>query len=77
MKKSELETEELSATLLELVQRDLSAKEMLKEMQKKHPKASKKKIVLAAFAAMIAAAASDPQTAKRLHGFAVVSRTPT
>jgi hypothetical protein len=65
------------AALLDLVKRVVSPKELLQAVQKQHPKASKKQIVLATFAAMIDAASKDPYTATKLHGFAIVNRTAT
>jgi hypothetical protein len=77
VKKHKIESDELAATLLDLIKREVPPKKMLKSVQKQHPKASKKQIVLAAFAMMIDAASKDPETARKLHGFAIVNRTST
>ena len=57
---------DLQSTLLNLASSKMSPKEMLKATKKAHPKASKKEIVRAAFASLIAVADSDADKALKL-----------
>ena len=63
-----------SGTLLKLAKPKMSPKELLRETRKLHPEASKKDIVRAAFASIIAVADEDGETALALHDFAIKER---
>jgi hypothetical protein len=65
---------DLQSTLLTLAGSKLTPKEMLKATRKAHPKASKKEIVRAAFASLIAVADHDSEKAVTLHDFAISER---
>ena len=67
---------DLQSTLLSLASSKLPRKEMLKATRKAHPKASKKEIVRAAFASLIAVADSDTDKALKLQDFAISERGP-
>lgn len=65
---------DLQATLLSLATSKMTPKEMLKATRRVHPKASKKDIVHAAFASLIAVADDDVDTARILQNFAITER---
>ena len=65
---------DLQSTLLNLAGAKMTPKEMLKATRKAHPKASKKEIVRAAFASLIAVAEHDSDKAVTLHDFAIAER---
>ena len=67
---------DLQSTLLNLASSKLTPKELLKATRKAHPKASKKEIVRAAFASLIAVADSDTDKALALQDFALKERGP-
>lgn len=67
----------IEQTLLTQTAPDISAKELLRRVKKAHPKASKKQIVRAAFASLIAVAERDVETGRRLQDFALQARAPT
>ena len=67
---------DLQSTLLNLAGSKLTPKEMLKATRKAHPKASKKDIVRAAFASLIAVADHDGDKALELQDFALKQRGP-
>lgn len=67
---------DLQSTLLNLAGSKLTPKEMLKATKKAHPKASKKDIVRAAFASLIAVADHDTDKALELQDFALKQRGP-
>lgn len=68
------EANEIGVTLLQLVQPGVSPRELLRLVRKQHPKARKRNIVLAAFAAILAIADSDLERALLLQNFAIRSR---
>lgn len=65
---------DLQNTLLNLASAKMTPKEMLKATRKAHPKASKKEIVRAAFASLIAVADTDAEKALTLQDFAIRER---
>lgn len=65
---------DLRSTLLSLASSKMTPKELLKATRKAHPKASKKEIVHAAFASLIAVADQDIDTALALQDFAIRER---
>jgi hypothetical protein len=67
-------TDDIRATLLKLARPELSPKELLREMRKAHPGASKKEIIHAAFASIIDLADADPERALNLQNFALTER---
>ena len=67
---------DLQSTLINLASGKLTPKEMLKAARKAHPKASKKEIVRAAFASLIAVADNDGEKALKLQDFALKERGP-
>ena len=67
--------EEIAATLLTVATPDMSPKQLLKAARKVHPKASKKEIAQAAFYAIISAPDQEPAKAKKLHAFAIKTRS--
>ena len=71
MPKSEAD---LHATLVELLRPDTTPKQLLKQLEKAHPKASNKEIIRAALGLMISVADSDPAKAAQLQDFALKTR---
>lgn len=71
---SNREIEEISLTLSQLAKPKTTPKELLKAVRKRHPEASKRTIVRAAFYSIIANADSDPDKAAMLQGFAIGER---
>ncbi|MGN8097786.1 hypothetical protein CTI14_01540 [Methylobacterium radiotolerans] len=67
--------EELAATLQGLAAPGIKRKELVAAVREKHPKASKKDIVRAAFYALTSAVDGDLERAQRLHTFALHERT--
>lgn len=67
--------EELAATLHGLAGPGIKRKELIGAVREKHPKASKKDIVRAAFYALTSAVDGDVERAQRLHQFALSERT--
>lgn len=65
---------DLQTTLLSLAGSRMSPREMLKATRKVHPRASKKDIVHAAFASLIAVADTDGDAARTLYDFALTER---
>lgn len=68
------EIEQISTTLATLATPKITPKELLRAVRKRHPEASKKTIVRAAFYSIISNADSDPAKAKLLQGFAIGER---
>lgn len=68
------EIEEIGATLHSLASPKMSPKELLKAVRERHPKASKKAIVRAAFYSIIANAGADPEKDQNLQAFAIAER---
>lgn len=68
------EIEKISDTLAKLATPRTTPRELLKAVRKRHPGASKKTIVRAAFYSIISNADSDPAKAQRLQGFAIGER---
>ncbi len=66
--------ESIETTLLALATAKVTPKEMLKATRKAHPKASRKEIVRAAFASLIAVADKAPDQALALQDFALKER---
>jgi hypothetical protein len=66
---------EIQVTLMNLVKPRMSPKELLRETKKAHPNATKREIVRAAFASIIAYADSDVDKALILHDFALKERS--
>jgi hypothetical protein len=72
MAKSDIE--EIGETLQQLANPKLKPKELLKAVRERHPKASKKTIVRAAFYSIITLSERDPEKTKALHNFALTER---
>lgn len=68
------EIEKISATLASLATPKITPRELLRAVRKRHPEASRKTIVRAAFYSIISNADSDPAKADRLQGFAIGER---
>lgn len=66
--------EELAATLQGLAGPGIKRKELIAAVREKHPKASKKDIVRAAFFALTSPVDGDVERAQRLHDFALKAR---
>ncbi len=66
--------EKIQGTLLKLAKPKMSPRELLKQTRKAHPDASKKEIIRAAFASIIAVADSDIDKALLLQDFALQER---
>lgn len=64
----------LADTLHKLAKPDMKPKELMASVRKKHPDASKKQIVRAAFFSLIQDANSNSEKSKRLHAFALSER---
>lgn len=64
----------IEATLLENLQPGLTPAQLLQRVRKVHPEATKKDIIHAAFAAVIALAESAPHSAVALQDFAIRQR---
>lgn len=64
----------IEATLLENLQPGLTPSQLLQRVRKVHPEATKKDIIHAAFAAVIALADSDSKSAAALQDFALRQR---
>lgn len=75
MAKSDIE--EIGETLQALANPGLKPKDLLRAVREKHPKASKKTIVRAAFYSIIAYSERDPDKTQALHNFAIVERGGT
>ena len=71
---SDREIEEISLTLTQLARPKTTTKALLRAVRKRHPGASRKTIVRAAFYSIIANADGDPAKAAMLHGFAIGER---
>jgi hypothetical protein len=74
--KSEHDLRAIADTLLMIVTPEMTPRQLLKAARKKHPKASKKDIVRAAFYSMIAHSDAAPNKASQLQAFALSERTP-
>ena len=66
--------EDLQSSLIRLAQPGLSSKDLLKEIKKLHPRASKKDIIKAAFSSLIDVAGTDGDKAVRLQDLAMAER---
>lgn len=64
----------IQTTLLNLARPKMSPKELLKQIRKAHPDASKKDVIRAAFASIIAIADTDIEKAVALQNFALQER---
>lgn len=71
---SKADREQIQKTLLSLARPKMSPKDLLRETRKVHPDASKKDIVRAAFASLIAVADEDGDKALALQEFALAER---
>jgi hypothetical protein len=67
--------EQLAATLQGLAGPGIKRKALIAAVRERHPKASKKDIVRAAFYALTSAVEGDVERARRLHDFALMERT--
>lgn len=67
--------EQLAATLQGLAGPGIKRKELIAAVREKHPKASKKDIVRAAFYALTTTVEGDVERARRLQDFALCERT--
>lgn len=67
--------EQLATTLQGLARPGIKRSELVAAVREKHPSASKKDIVRAAFYALTSQAGVDQERAQRLHDFALVERT--
>lgn len=66
--------ESLDATLARLVKERGSPKRVMQDVQRLHPKVSKKQIIRAAFAQMIERAEDDLDASRALQDFAIAER---
>jgi hypothetical protein len=64
----------IADTLMRVVTPEMSPKQLIKAVQKEHPKVSKKDIARAAFFSIIANANQDHGKAKNLQAFAIAER---
>jgi hypothetical protein len=64
----------LAATVQELAAPGIKAKDIIAAVRERHPGASKKDVVQAAFFALTAGLDDDPEKAKRLHDMAIAAR---
>jgi len=71
---SKPDREEIQKTLLKLAKPKMSPKDLLRETKKLHPEATKKDIVRAAFASLIAVVDNDSEKALVLQDFALKER---
>jgi|GEM_PF-1577640 len=69
--------EALSATLWSLAAPGMTPKTLRAAVRERHPEASKKDVVRAAFYALIDARSQDGQTLDALHRFALAERAPS
>lgn len=69
-----VDREDIQRTLIKLAKPKMSPKDLLRETRKIHPEASKKDIVRAAFASLIAVADDDADKALVLQDFAIKER---
>ena len=67
--------QDIAETLLAVASPNMTPKQLVKAVKKKHPKASKKDVVRAAFYAVLSQADSRPQLTGQLHAFALSERT--
>ena len=72
MKASDLQA--IGDTLFSVVTPDMTPKQLLKAVQNRHPDASKKDIVRAAFFSIIQNADGEAEKARKLHAFAIRER---
>lgn len=70
------EIEKIARTVGSLAGPGMKPKELLKEVRKRHPEATKKDLSRAAFMAAILAADSDPDRALSAQDAALASRSP-
>lgn len=68
--------EDIKTTLLRLARPRMSPKELLRQVRRAHPEASKKEIIRAAFATVITTVDSDIDKALLLQDFALKERGP-
>ncbi|HVW93486.1 MAG TPA: hypothetical protein VHB74_12895 [Devosia sp.] len=68
--------EDIKTTLLRLARPRMSPKELLRQVRRAHPDASKKDIIRAAFATVITTVDSDIDKALLLQDFALRERGP-
>ena len=66
---------DIAELLVKVVTPDMTPKQLMKAIQKKHPKASKKDIVRAAFYVVLSQSDSRPGLSEKLHDFAMNERT--
>ena len=66
--------DQIELTLVRLASPGMTPKELLKQARKQHPEASRKEIVRAAFASIIAISSSDIDKALVLQDFALKTR---
>ena len=71
----DVKTEDSERSVIELIEPGQKTKDLLHGVRKRHPKASKKEIVRAAFSALIKIADSDEGKAKALQSFALAERS--
>ena len=72
---SEERIRDLAESLLQTVTPDMTSKQLIKAIKKKHPKVSKKDIVRAAFYVVLSQADTQPELTGQLHAFALSERT--
>ena len=66
--------EEMSATLVKLAKPGMTHRQLFEVVRRKHPEASKKEIVRAAFYAVTTCCDAELVKARRLQDFALVER---
>lgn len=74
MSKKDL-SEGVERSLVELVKAGQRPKDLIEAVRKRHPKASKKQIVRAAFSSLIKIADDDGDKARALQSFALAERS--
>jgi hypothetical protein len=67
--------EEIAAALMSVAAPEMSPKKLWKAVRKMYPKASKREIAQAAFYSIISSPDEDPAKAKKLHAFAIKTRS--
>lgn len=64
----------IAKTVSDLAAPGMTAKDLLKEVRKRHPEASKKQVTRAAFYAVIVGAEQGSQETGNIHGMAISTR---
>lgn len=65
----------IAATVSTLAAPGMKPKALIAAVRERHPDATKKQVVRAAFYALTESGETDPETARRLHDFALAQRS--